>query len=450
VRSFPSALGGHVLGRLVLVRHVWSRRALALSALACALAVCGLAVPIAHADDGDDLKHKRKDVQAQIEQVQEEAEQASKAVAQAKAALAEAEAQLVTAQSNLQSSQARAAEAQAQLAVAEAEDASMRAALEVAQANVTQAKADVVAGQAALDAQQASLKDTIVSIYQQGSPQLLAWSGYLQSATPSDLTRKLEYADTLVEDQNALFEQLHAAEVELRAKKDELKTAEQQAADQADLAAQHLVTVQDLKDKADDAANAALLAQDAVTVTIAARAKAQRKSERARREDLAELAKLKKQEARIKQQILAAAAQDHSTGYVGADDGFLLPPVVGPVTSPFGYRIHPIYGYWGLHDGTDFGVSCGEGMRAAANGRVISRYYSSIYGNRLHLDVGKVNGHTLTVVYNHATAYRVDVGDTVARGEVVGYVGSTGWSTGCHLHFTVLQDGVAVDPMNYL
>ena len=130
--------------------------------------------------------------------------------------------------------------------------------------------------------------------------------------------------------------------------------------------------------------------------------------------------------------------------------GFLLPPVTGPVTSPFGYRIHPIYHYWGLHDGTDFGVSCGEGMRAAADGTVLSRYWSDVYGNRLYIDVGKVNGHNLTVVYNHATSYRVNVGDHVTRGEIVGYVGSTGWSTGCHLHFTVLQDGTAVDPMNYL
>lgn len=187
-----------------------------------------------------------------------------------------------------------------------------------------------------------------------------------------------------------------------------------------------------------------------MTLTVAAREQAQRKAERARRHDLEELAKLKKQERKIKQQIIAAAAADQSVGYVGSDDGFLLPPVNGSVTSPFGYRIHPIYGYWGLHDGTDFGVSCGEGMRAAADGKVISRYYSSVYGNRLYLDVGKVNGHNLTVVYNHATSYRVNVGDQVKRGEIVGYVGSTGWSTGCHLHFTVLQDGTAVDPMSYL
>ncbi len=326
----------------------------------------------------------------------------------------------------------------------------MQAALQVAQANLTQAKADVVAGQAALDAQQLTVKDTVVETYEQGSPELLAWTGYLDSQTPADLIRKMEYADTLVEDQNSLFDQLHAAELALRARKDEVKAAEAAADEQADLAEQQLVNVQHLKAEADQAANDALLAQNQVTLTVAAREKAQHQAERAKAKDEAELAKLKKQEARIKQQIIAAAAADHSTGYVGQDDGFLMPPVDGAVTSPFGYRIHPIYGYWGLHDGTDFGVACGEGMRAAADGKVMSRYYSSVYGNRLYLDVGKVNGHNLTVVYNHATSYRVNVGDTVKRGEIVGYVGSTGWSTGCHLHFTVLQDGTAVDPMNYL
>jgi murein DD-endopeptidase MepM/ murein hydrolase activator NlpD len=326
----------------------------------------------------------------------------------------------------------------------------MQAALQTAQANLAQAKADVVAGQAAHDAQQTTVKDTVVSLYQQGSPELMAWTGYLDAQTPADLIRKMEYADTLVEDQHTVFDQLHAAELDLVAKRQAVKAAEQQADEQADLAAQELVNVQRLKDQADAATNQALLAQNQVTLTVAAREKAQRQARRAKKRDEAELAKLKKQEAHIKQLIIAAAAADHSTGYVGADDGFLLPPVTGPVTSPFGYRIHPIYGYWGLHDGTDFGVSCGEGMRAAADGKVISRYYSSVYGNRLYVDVGKVNGHNLTVVYNHATSYRVSVGDHVSRGEIVGYVGSTGWSTGCHLHFTVLQDGTAVNPMNYL
>jgi murein DD-endopeptidase MepM/ murein hydrolase activator NlpD len=414
VRSFPGAAGRPVLATL---------------ALLTTLGTLGAAVPLAHADGTDDLKNQHHDVQAQIEQAQEDAEEASKAVNRAKSDLATAESQLADAQASYAGAQAHVADVQAQLADAQALDAQI---------------------QAALDAQQQAVKDSVVSVYQQGSPELMAWTGYLQAQTPSDLIRKMEYADTLIHDQTTVFAQLHAAELALRAQRDEVRTAEQAADEQADQAAQQLVNVQRLEEEATAAANDALLAQDQVTLTVAARAKAQRKAERAKRQDLEELAKLKKQEARIKAQIIAAAAADHSTGYVGKDDGFLLAPVDGAVTSPFGYRIHPIYGYWGLHDGTDFGVSCGEGMRAAADGKVISRYYSSVYGNRLYVDVGKVNGHNLTVVYNHATSYRVDVGDHVSRGEVVGYVGSTGWSTGCHLHFTVLQDGTAVDPMNYL
>ena len=120
------------------------------------------------------------------------------------------------------------------------------------------------------------------------------------------------------------------------------------------------------------------------------------------------------------------------------------------MTSPFGYRTHPIYKYWGMHDGTDFGVACREPLRASGTGTVIAKYYSEVYGNRLYLSLGRVNGKSLTVVYNHAYGYRYDVGDRVARGAVVGTVGSTGWSTGCHLHFTVLVAGKAVDPMNWL
>jgi murein DD-endopeptidase MepM/ murein hydrolase activator NlpD len=432
LRAFPSASQGPALASLLLV------------------ATLGAAAPAAHAGERDDLKDKQHQVQDQIQQVQQEAEDASKAVNQAKADLADAESRLVAAQSAYAGAQAHVADVQAQLQAAQAKDAEMQAALAVAQANLDKARADVIAGQAALDAQQTEVKNTVVDVYQQGSPQLMAWTGYLEAQTPADLIRKMESADTLIEDQNTDFQQLHAAEVALRDERARVRDAEAAADEQADLAAQQLANVERLEQEAETAANDALLAQNQVTLTVAARVKAQRKALRARRHDLEELAKLKKQENKIKQQIIAAAAADHSVGYVGSDDGFLLAPVDGSVTSPFGYRVHPIYHYWGLHDGTDFGVSCGEGMRAAADGKVISRYYSSVYGNRLYIDVGKVNGHNLTVVYNHATSYRVGVGDHVTRGEIVGYVGSTGWSTGCHLHFTVLQDGTAVDPMTYL
>jgi murein DD-endopeptidase MepM/ murein hydrolase activator NlpD len=431
VRSFPGAAGSSLLATLVLVATLNGAAAPSLAA------------------DGNDLKHKQKHVHDQIQQVQGDMDDASKAITEAKARLAEAERQLSAAQADYAAKQAHAAHVQAKLEVANSENDRAQVALQQAQANLAQAKADVVAGQAAVDAQQAKVKNTVVSLYQQGSPELMAWSGYVNSESPSDVIRKMEYADTLVEDQNSLFDDLTAAEVALRAKQNDVKAAEAAADEQAGIAAKELNNVTVLKQQADVAVNDALAAKNQVAVTVAARQKAQHKAQRAKKHDRAQLRKLQQQEDHIKHLIALAAAHDHSHGYVGDSGGFLLRPVNGPVTSPFGWRIHPIYHYWGLHDGTDFGVSCGEGMRAAADGTVISRYWSDVYGNRLYINVGKVNGHNLTVVYNHASGYRVSVGEHVTRGEVVGYVGSTGWSTGCHLHFTVLRDGTAVDPMTY-
>ena len=124
-------------------------------------------------------------------------------------------------------------------------------------------------------------------------------------------------------------------------------------------------------------------------------------------------------------------------------------PVDGYVTSPFGYRTHPIYHYWGLHDGVDFGGGCGTPLRAAAPGKVVASYCSGVYGNRLIVDHGVLGGKGIATIYNHASGYTVGVGDQVAEGQVIGYEGSTGWSTGCHLHFTVMANGQAVDPMNW-
>ncbi len=146
----------------------------------------------------------------------------------------------------------------------------------------------------------------------------------------------------------------------------------------------------------------------------------------------------------------ARAAARHGGGATSPSGGFLSYPVNGAITSPFGYRVHPIYGYYGLHDGTDFGAACGSPLYSAASGRVISSYWSTVYGNRLIIDNGLVNGVSLVAIYNHATSYTVGVGDRVKRGQVIGYVGSTGWSTGCHLHFTVMVNGDPVDPMGWL
>jgi murein DD-endopeptidase MepM/ murein hydrolase activator NlpD len=441
VRYFPGAVTGRRLLALVATTA-------AAGALIMPMAVPGLALTSAGRED--DLKDKQHHVQEQIKQAAAEAEESSHQVAAATKAFHTAQAALADARVDLSDARARLGSVRVQLKDAREEDVRIQAELDEAQARLDQARADVVAGQAALDAQREQVTDTVIGLYQQGSPQLLTLSGYLSAQTVGELTRRMEYADTLVEDEATTFADLHAAEVLLELRAYDVKAAEQQVAHQRARSAEHLRETEELKQQAQTSKIQAESARQAVEDQVARRRQTHAAAVRARKHDLAVLAALKKEEQRIKELILAAAAADHGPGYVGSSDGFLLAPVPGSVTSPFGYRIHPIYGYYGLHDGTDFGVGCGTAMRAAATGTVISAYYSSVYGNRLYLNVGKVNGHNLTVVYNHASSYRIGVGDHVQRGETVGYVGSTGWSTGCHLHFTVLQDGNPVDPMNYL
>ncbi len=111
-------------------------------------------------------------------------------------------------------------------------------------------------------------------------------------------------------------------------------------------------------------------------------------------------------------------------------------------------RLHPVLGYWKLHDGTDFGAACGTAIKAAGDGVVSERYYNAGYGNRLMIDHGKINGRYVTTGYNHATRYIVSVGQRVRKGQVIGYVGTTGYSTGCHLHLMVWENGTVVNPMS--
>ena len=128
----------------------------------------------------------------------------------------------------------------------------------------------------------------------------------------------------------------------------------------------------------------------------------------------------------------------------------LVRPATGPVTSPYGMRRHPVTGVWKLHDGTDFGAPCGTPIRAAAAGTVVSITSTTAYGNRLIIDHETgASGHLLTA-YNHAQGYAAAVGDRVASGQVIGAVGSTGLTTGCHLHFQVWVDGLLVDPMTVM
>jgi murein DD-endopeptidase MepM/ murein hydrolase activator NlpD len=127
-------------------------------------------------------------------------------------------------------------------------------------------------------------------------------------------------------------------------------------------------------------------------------------------------------------------------------DGTLRRPVGGPVTSSFGPRVHPVTGARKLHDGTDFGVPCGTPVHAAGAGTVVSRGARGAYG----IQVVVRHGDGLQTSYNHLASQSVAAGERVTTSTIVGRVGSTGLSTGCHLHFMARRNGTLTDPMTLL
>lgn len=131
--------------------------------------------------------------------------------------------------------------------------------------------------------------------------------------------------------------------------------------------------------------------------------------------------------------------------------GALTTPAVGRLGSRFGKRLHPIFKEWRMHNGIDISNGCGTPLVAAADGVVRHLGYDSSGGWRLVIAHGSVAGAaSLETIYLHAQGYRVRTGDRVTRGQVVGTMGSTGWSTGCHLHFGVKANGRHVDPLGWL
>lgn len=146
----------------------------------------------------------------------------------------------------------------------------------------------------------------------------------------------------------------------------------------------------------------------------------------------------------------AAAAASQGGGGGGATwvqgTGQLAAPVVAPITSDFGWRIHPIYGTRRLHAGTDFGVDEGTPVHAADGGVVVEAGWISGYGYTVIID----HGNGMSTLYAHNSDVAVSPGQTVSKGQVVSYSGNTGGSTGPHLHFEVRINGEPTDPMGYL
>jgi murein DD-endopeptidase MepM/ murein hydrolase activator NlpD len=148
----------------------------------------------------------------------------------------------------------------------------------------------------------------------------------------------------------------------------------------------------------------------------------------------------------IQQRVAEQQANANRNSIVIQGTGQLGYPCNGPITSGFGWRFHPILGYQRFHSGLDFGATYGSTIRAAESGVVIFAGWYGGYGNTVVID----HGHGISTLYGHTSEMYVTEGQAVQRGQAVAAVGSTGLSTGPHLHFEVRQNGEPVDPSAYL
>ena len=151
-------------------------------------------------------------------------------------------------------------------------------------------------------------------------------------------------------------------------------------------------------------------------------------------------------------ELAAIDAANQATGVsYTSSSGFRNPldiPIV--VTSPFGMRYHPVLGYMKGHSGTDMAADCGTIIRAVASGYVSAVSADVSAGNYVDVNHGIVGGNSVITEYLHMQAQYVSPGQYVNAGDALGEVGSTGYATGCHLHFGVRENGNYVEPMDYL
>lgn len=146
---------------------------------------------------------------------------------------------------------------------------------------------------------------------------------------------------------------------------------------------------------------------------------------------------------RLRQRETASSGSDES---YTQGSGVMSWPCNGVITSPYGYRVHPIFGTTIYHSGMDIGVDYGTPIHAADSGTVIYSGWISGYGNAVIID----HGGGVQTLYGHNQSLNVSEGESVSKGSVIAYAGSTGNSTGPHCHFEVRVNGEPADPMAYL
>ena len=341
--------------------------------------------------------------------------------------LQETNAQLAATQSRLASLNMQLIDARANLAAIDAQ-------LNVVSAALQQKSAQLTSLIGILDAQQAAVNKRIADIY------INAPTGYSQA-----LSQSQDFADVVTANQFAGSVMRSDAATMAKLMETELLVAGQRV----DIA-NHQTSIVKARN-----AQAAELAQIANIQAAQASVRAQQASLRAHQNHLLrevnklrynyikEIQDLQRQNALISAIIRGAQRGQRVIQGVG---GYLKWPVSGPITSPFGWRVHPVYGYRSFHTGIDIGVPMGTTVKAARYGKVIYTGWNGAFGLVVIID----HGNSLATMYAHLSRTFVSAGQSVHTLQAIAASGNTGTSTGPHLHFQVDLQGNPVNPMSWL
>ncbi len=267
----------------------------------------------------------------------------------------------------------------------------------------------------------------MIDIYETHDPTLV--EVILESSSFQDALDRLHYLDAIAHQDKRIARAVGTARDEVRVARAQTKTVRARVHSET-----QVIAVRTEQQRA--ARDQLLAAQQGLSSKRQSRKSELAATRKQKDAFLAEANALAAADARIRSQL---AATQGATDTTPSTQG-LIWPVSGPVTSPFGYR-------WGrLHAGIDIAVPVGTPIHAAASGTVALAGWVDGYGNYTCID----HGGGLATCYAHQSSLAVSVGTHVTQGQVIGYSGNTGHSTGPHLHFEVRINGTPVDPLGYL
>lgn len=367
----------------------------------------------------DDLDDQVQDLQGQIDSSRLEQENWQQVIEDVSAKLKQIQSDLDAANARLQSIRSRQAEINAQ---------------------IVQTQNEIVKMEAYLKTRQNVLNRRVRAIYMHG--QLNYLEVILGANSFSDFANRVELLKRVIRSDYNLILEIQKQKAAIEAKKAQLEEDKRQL---DALAAEAEKTQQEIA------------AKKAEQQKVLDAAKSNKAAAAQMEQDLnAQLASVRNL---IQQRLAAAeaarqAAQQASSdeGGGGSDDNYVQGtgamgwPCSGPITSPFGYRTHPIFGTTIFHAGIDIGVDYGTPIHAADSGVVVYSGWISGYGNAVIID----HGGGVSTLYGHNQSLAVSEGQSVSKGSVIAYAGSTGNSTGPHCHFEVDVNGSPVNPMGYL